>query len=59
MDPSNGEYYKIRGSGQLGWASSSYTGKTVKILKIGGERWYTLVGPSGEEQHKVIKIENM
>lgn len=58
---SNGKYYKIYGSGSLSCTSSSYAGKMVKILKIGGERWYTIVAPYcvGEEQNKVIKVENM
>tara|TARA_R110000868_G_scaffold161358_1_gene391588 strand:+ start:76 stop:1281 length:1206 start_codon:yes stop_codon:yes gene_type:complete len=52
---SNGKYYKIHGSSFLDWGSGTYTGKTVKILKIGGERWYTI----RNEQHKLIKIENL
>jgi hypothetical protein len=56
---SNGKHYKIHGSSFLEWNSGAYTGKTVKILKIGGERWYTTRGHHFNEQIKVIKIENL
>jgi hypothetical protein len=58
---SNGKHYKIHGSEHLGWSRGSYTGMTVKILKIGGERWYTIRSNmrTPEEQIKVIKIENL
>jgi len=58
---SNGKHYKIHGSEHLGWESGAYTGMTVKILKIGGERWYTIRSNmrTPEEQIKVIKIENL